>query len=259
MLTEFQYNLKKYLDLEIYVDPINGSDSNFGTKPNLPVKTLKAACDLVPNMGTATIYLRGGNPIKIYELDSDIELQGKHIVIRRWFNFPNDTIDRPKLTTKCFIDMNLNDSPGNTTYGFRLLYNASLTIYDIDIETPELASCNKPMSYWEGLIKRTIFSNNVIKIVKSNVIIRDIDLVRVPCETSTLCQVSINDCRIQMIPRYRQAAIVLAECNKSILFNETASSLIDANGNTISWSNAFKYILRDSISENRNFISNIIV
>jgi hypothetical protein len=56
----------KYLgQLNLYVDPINGNDSNSGITPSTPVKTIQAATSIVVNNydlqgGTANVYCRDG-------------------------------------------------------------------------------------------------------------------------------------------------------------------------------------------------------
>jgi hypothetical protein len=126
-------------NFSIYVDSINGSDSNSGLSSTVPVKTLVKAFSLVPANASTAIYMHGG---QTHYLTASVVISTKVIYLSGY----NTENGRPVFSNAL---IGSEDNDGSTT-GLYAEHYAYISAYNVNFETATKTNT----SIWIGLLQR---------------------------------------------------------------------------------------------------------
>ena len=219
-----------------YVNQTNGNDDNDGSS-NTPFKSLQKAIESIPPGGIGVINLQSD-----YILDSASEvlnIENKKI----YFLGGNKTYN---LT----INQNLDNHVirGNGILIFTL-FNSITVNHNIDTSKPIFWPTFRYLGEASPrLLNIQLLNTNKVKLVDNS-------------GTTTTKFLAFSDLRFAVV------TIEVTSSNVKILntsgntcrFEVVAASIVDSNGNTLSWSDAINGIVRDANGVPRNIISNIVL
>ena len=241
LIQNFIQNVNQAMAKRVYVDPTNGSDGNDGS-PDAPVQTLWKAVEIIPPGGVGEIILRGDISIQ-----QNIFLNGKTLIIRR------ENLPAIKDENNPWISHQIIDEENNYTSGFSPYRGGTIFFHGVNIRT---VSSSNTLGIWEGFIKRTDnafcrigFFNSIIEVNTSS-------LIRIAAGPTGLTEISLYGTEVRKLDT---SYPVLNEGNSPIYLKVGTTTFTDSSGNTLTWDNFVKNILRDSNGVPLNVIANISI
>lgn len=118
--------IRNQMELNVYVDQANGSDSNSGLSESDPLKSMTKVASLTPSGGSVDIRVMGNYTFADLERANFTNAQ---VRVRSW---PSNT--RAKIKSSGVVDAN-NHYHCNNFYAFR---NCAFQFFGVDLELPDI-------------------------------------------------------------------------------------------------------------------------
>ena len=241
LVQNFIQNVNQVMDKTIYVDPIEGNDENDGSS-DAPVKTLYKAVEIIPPGGVGEIILRGDISIQ-----RNIYLNGRKLLIRR------ELLPATKDENNPWISHQIIDEENGYTSGFSPYRGGAIFFFGVNIRT---VSSSNPLGIWEGFIKRADNAYCIVTFFNSIIEVNSSSLVRIAAGPTGLTEISLYGTDVR---RLSDAYPVFNEGNSPICLKIGTTTFTDGSGNSLTWDNFVKNILRDSNGAPLNVIANISI
>jgi len=231
----------------VYVDSVNGDDTNPGTI-DAPFKTLTKAVDSIPAGGYGIIKLNSD----VY-LDTRIELKGRILYITPTTLAPDTQCCTPNQNNPWIYAEGNIGTNGDMGAGF-VGQGMVITEY-VNIETKPCTNCG----IWRGFIGRHDNSKYILSMYAAYIKIgTNNELVRIQSGPAAITEIALYNCNISFTDANFNTLIEL-EDSAPISFKPTGSTATDANGNSLTWQDVISGIIRDTNGLPRNVISNVVL